>query len=152
MVEHVMDEHELLQQLNHFYKVRLYLDEDKRQLLMRKDESASLPQPVLEAIKEHREPLLKHTHYVDALSRFDRWMDERAEQARLGSVDRAKARLAGQAGLGSDGTDDRLNQIWDSADLEAFEGALSAYMRAGARAFLRSMEAADGPNQPTLSR
>lgn len=72
-----MDEHELLEQLNHFYKVRLYLDQDRRKLLMYRHDSSSLPEPVLDAIKEHREPLLKRTMFVDALTRFDGWMDER---------------------------------------------------------------------------
>ncbi len=142
-----MDYGDLLRRLNHEYRVRLRLDEDQRELLLPRHEAALLPPDVKAAIKHHRDLLLRRTLFLDAHLRFDAWMAER------GGADRdAEPRLSGRRGLGSGGTSDCLNEAWASADLDAFEAALSEYMRAGARAFLRAAESSPEPRQPALPR
>jgi len=76
--------------------------------------------------------LLKRCLFLEAHQRFDAWM-----AAQRGGADRdTEPHTIGRLALGSEGTQDELNEAWQSDDLDAFEDALSGYMRAGARAFL----------------
>jgi hypothetical protein len=59
--------------------------------------------------------------------------------------------LSGMRSLGSGATGQRLNGAWHAADLDASEAALSAYMTAGARAFLKkAQEDHPAPTSPPL--
>lgn len=65
----------------------------------------------------------------------------------------AELHLSGMRSLGSGATGQRLNGAWHAADLDASEAALSAYMTAGARAFLKkAQEDHPAPHQPALTR
>lgn len=137
----------VVRQLTNTYNVRPKLDEDRRQLLLPREDARGLPPELLAAIKDHREHLLRGTIFLDAHRRFDAWMLDHP-----GVYRDHPAYLSGVDALGEDGSLGRLNDAWcEGAALDDFEQALSAYLLTGVRAFEQELQDAEAdPTAPSL--
>ncbi|MGF1473176.1 MAG: hypothetical protein ACFB50_15740 [Rubrobacteraceae bacterium] len=137
----------VIRQLTNTYNVRPKLDEDRRQLLLPREDARGLPPELRTAIKEHREHLLRSGIFLDAHRRFDAWMLDHP-----GVHQNHPAYVSGVAALGEDGSLDRLNDAWcDGAALHDFEQDLSTYLLTGVRAFEQELQNAEAdPTAPPL--
>ena len=129
----------VVRELTNTHSLRPKLDDDRRQLLLPRESVSLLPQEIRDAIKEHRNHLLRNTIFLEAHLRFDAWMLGHAGVHR-----EAYPYAAGVEGLGGNGSLARLNEVWCDPDatLDRFETTLSSYLSTGVKAFEAALEGA----------